>query len=304
MKHIIPAIAVLFCLATAANADPCKLILETRVDMHSDGHGHAAIPVQLNGENFDFIVDTGGAATSLSSATADKLGLPRHPQNHSAQVAFGGAVVTQYVTAEHLLIGTLNAYKFNFAVLPNGVLKGIDGLIAPDILAANDVDFDFGNGKFSIFSQSHCYGGVVYWTKTGFAQVPFRFDEAHHIALDVSVDGKPTYAALDTGAPQSIMSLEYAERTFGIEPNSPDLKLVPLDRTGGRHFYHYPFKALSFNGVVISDPDIFLIPDAESDTLGGGDRPKMLVGLSVLGRLHLYIAYGEHNLYVTGADAH
>ncbi|HEY2034836.1 MAG TPA: aspartyl protease family protein, partial [Rhizomicrobium sp.] len=227
MKSIIPVIAVLFCMATAAEADPCKLVRETVVDMHADDNGHVAVPVSINGEKLDFIVDTGSYVTALSSETADKLGLPRRPQNHSAETVFGGFPVTQYVMADRFMIGTLTAYRDNFAVVPNGALSGIDGLLGSDILAANDIDLDFAGNKFSIFSQSHCYGGVVYWTQAGFAQIPIRHSAWHDIELDASVDGQAMDAALDTGAPLSVMSLEYAERAFNIDPKSPDLKALP-----------------------------------------------------------------------------
>ncbi|HEY2033927.1 MAG TPA: hypothetical protein VGH02_09610, partial [Rhizomicrobium sp.] len=65
-----------------------------------------------------------------------------------------------------------------------------------------------------------------------------------------------------------------------------------------------PFKTLSLNGLTVNHPDILLISNSESDVLGGNASPKMLIGLSILSKLHLYIAYGEHNLYVTPADAH
>lgn len=303
MKHTIPAIAVLFCLATGAQADPCKLVRETIVDMHPDGDGHVAIPVSINGQTVNFVIDTGSVVTAVSSETADKLGLPRHPQNHSAEVVFGGSPVTQYVMAERFMLGPLTAYRDNFAVLPIGVLSGTDGLLGADILAANDIDLDFANGKFSIFSQSHCYSGVVYWTHTGFAQIPIRSTDWHHIELDAAVDGQVLDAMMDTGAPLSVMSLEYAEQTFHIDPKSPDLKPVPENKSG-RHYYRYPFKTLSLNGLTVNHPDIVLVPNGESDVLGGGARPKMLIGLSILSKLHLYIAYGEHNLYITPADAH
>jgi clan AA aspartic protease (TIGR02281 family) len=304
MKYIVMAALAAFCLASAAQADPCKLTRVTMLDMESHD-GHADIPLTINGETEKFVIDTGGAVTAIASEAAGKLGLPRHVQNHSAQVIFGGAPITQYVAISRLTIGTIKGFNVNMAVLPDGVMEGEDGLLGVTILGAYDIDFDFASGKFSMFSQQHCYGGVVYWTRTEFATVPIRLNQSHHITLDVSVDGKATYAALDTGAPGTIMSLEYAESAFGIDPKSPDLKAVPRkDTGGGAQFYRYPFKTLSFGAVTVNNPEVYLISDADSDTLGGGARPKMLIGLNIISKLHLYIAYGEHNLYITPANAH
>jgi hypothetical protein len=39
------------------------------------------------------------------------------------------------------------------------------------------------------------------------------------------------------------------------------------------------------------------------DKLGNPNEPELFVGMSILRKLHLYVAYGEKKLYVTAADA-
>src|SRR5690348_16172529 len=103
MKYTIAIALAALCIASAAQAAPCTLTPMATLDMESHD-GHADIPLMINGESEKFVVDIGGAVTAITSEAADKLGLPRHPQNHSAQVIFGGAPITQYVAVGRLAI--------------------------------------------------------------------------------------------------------------------------------------------------------------------------------------------------------
>ncbi|HSM95280.1 MAG TPA: aspartyl protease family protein [Rhizomicrobium sp.] len=303
MKSAIVAIAVLFCLVSRAEADTCVLNRATSVEMSRSESGGVLVPMTINDQAVAMLVDTGGVYSSLKDSAVDKLGLPRNWQVFTGETMFGGKNLTRYVSASRVNFGGLNAYKFNFVVMPDDVLpKEAQGTIAPDVLGANDVDFDFANNKFSLFSQKHCYGGVVYWTRGYFAQIPFKVNEYdHHIEIDVTLDGKPTRAILDTGSTTSIMSYEYARDTLGVDPKSPDLKALDPKEEKFQG-YRYPFKTLSFGDIVVTNPHIILVPRSSSKL--GDVEPPIIIGMSILSKLHLYIAYGEHNLYITGADAH
>ncbi|HEY8950020.1 MAG TPA: aspartyl protease family protein [Rhizomicrobium sp.] len=305
MKIMIPAVfALLFSAVASAQAAPCTLQKLTTLDMQLKD-GHALVPVTVNGEAENLIVDTGGAFSMLSESAAHKLGLPLHPQMWSEFVMFGGIHSTKMAMASRISVGTLNAYRYYFAVLPDGALEdGVDGLLAPNILAANDIDFDFANRKFSIFSQTHCYGGVVYWTRDSFVSIPFHIDDIHHIETQLTLDGQAIDATVDTGAPYTTMSLETAERLYHIDPKSPDLKPVKDDDGKSVFGYSYPFKTLSLGGLTVNNPHVILVSDSKSTFLGGNAVPNVLLGFSILSKLHLYIAYGEKNLYITPADAH
>jgi hypothetical protein len=111
-------------------------------------------------------------------------------------------------------------------------------------------------------------------------------------------------ATVDTGAPYTTMSLETAERIFHIDSKSPDLKPVKSNDGKSIFGYTYPFKTLSLGGLTVNNPHVILVPDATSVYLGGNTVPNVLLGFSILSKLHLYIAYGEHNLYITPANAH
>ena len=80
------------------------------------------------------------------------------------------------------------------------------GLLAADYMGKYDIELDFAGGKMNYFSPDHCEGQVVYWPSAAIAAVPMRFVN-HHLILDVMLDGKPQRAIIDTGAPQTTLSM-------------------------------------------------------------------------------------------------
>ena len=89
------------------------------------------------------------------------------------------------------------------------------------------------------------------------------------------------------------MSLDTAVDLFKIDP-------ATLKKNNGR----YPFKMLTLQGVTVNNPDIILVPDDKSKIMGGYRQPKLILSMGILRQLHLFIAYKEHNIYVTSASAH
>ena len=53
--------------------------------------------------------------------------------------------------------------------------------------------------------------------------------------------------------------------------------------------------------MTVDNPRIVL---TEGHNFLGYDFAAVLLGMDVLSKLHLYIAYGEKKLYVTDAEAH
>ncbi|MBS0469764.1 MAG: aspartyl protease family protein [Proteobacteria bacterium] len=297
-KTLTLALSVLLLLALPARAEEvCTVNRITSIPMALDAANGVDIPMQIAGKPVNLLVDTGGVYSMLTEAAVADFGLKKQLFNTSISFRmFGGKRIDRFVVAHDIELGGLKASSFNFLVMPDGYLeKDVGGTLAPDILRAYDVDFDFGNSTFKLFSQDHCEGKVVYWT-TGYSVIPFTLDEYGHIRLEVTVDGKLVHADLDTGSTLSSMSLELAESLFGFDTASPDLKT--LQAAADYRRYKYPLKTMTFGGVIVSNPDIDLIPDNDSHMRG------TILGMSVLRKLHLYIAYREHKLYVSSADAH
>jgi hypothetical protein len=129
----------------------------------------------------------------------------------------------------------------------------------------------------------------------------------HHLNLDVSLDGHPLRAMIDTGAPGTTLSMGEARRVFGITAED-----------GDKRFEHV-FQKLSFEGLEVGNPHIAIIADKvgtkdpNNDFVTGSrvhriddpdaSDPVMLIGMNILTKLHLYIAFGESKIYITPASA-
>jgi len=187
-----------------------------------------------------------------------------------------------------------------------------DGLIGGDILSHYDVELNFVARKLNLFSPDHCEGKVIYWPATAGAIVPFSMRRPSagdtDIHVPITVDGKDLQAIIDTGAPVTAMGAAVAEKVFGITAASPG-----VERSSGDQEFGYVFHGLSFGGINVGNPRVTIIPDLMGATnhnamvVGGGitareAESRLIIGMDVLTKLHLYIAYGEKKLYITPPD--
>lgn len=136
----------------------------------------------------------------------------------------------------------------------------------------------------------------------------------HKIFLNVTLDGKLLHAVLNTAAPIGNVNQDIAEDRFGFDPKAPDVRQVGL--LGGdpnKKIYRKQFQTLAFEGVTITNPELNIMPDQlkarlvnknqrTGSIIRGDDRlPDVTIGMSILRRLHVYVAYRERKLYITEA---
>lgn len=304
------AVAVFFAAAPAL-ADDCQLHRVTPLALKADTSGRVDVAASVGGHPLELLVDTGSDHSMLSQAATGALGLTPAFFPSSGVMMWGGARITRYVTIDALRLGRIELGHSELFVIPDNYMPpGIDGLLGADLLSRFDADFDFANGTLNLFSQDHCSGKVVYWTTESnvavihFERSPrFTYDprfNPHKVIFNVNVDGEDILTGMDTGAHVTSMNLDAAESLFGLKPDSPGI--VPAKGYGEGKAYRYRFKTMSFGGVTVSNPEVFLFSYEVNKMPGNG--PRMLLGMDVLRQLHLYIAYGEEKLYVSAAGAH
>jgi len=292
-KALVILAAILF--ATPAVAGDCDPLPIVSVAMRTDSEGGAYVPMTVSGRTVNMLLDTMSIDSMLTRATVQELGLSPVSLGNDYLVMFGGEKITHYATAHGIEFGGLKTPSMNFLVMPDGRMPpDIHGTFAPDILRAYDDELDFAGNRLTLYSPMHCPGVPARWTNAPVAAIDFVFDDDDHIALPVDLDGKNMLPRLDTGASRTIMSLEAAAEVFEFDSSSPLLTSGTDPDLGGR-VYHYPFRSLSFGGIRIDNPDIVLVPDAQSGFPGGR---RFVMGMNILRKLHLYIAYREKKLYV------
>src|SRR6185312_15919031 len=140
-----------------------------------------------------------------------------------------------------------------------------DGILAGDLLTQFDVEFDFAAKKLNLFSQDHCPGKVVYWTRGGYADLPFHMTSGpistgDHIDLLMTLDGHELTTELDTGSATTWLRHKAAVQVFGLEDKSPGMERV----AGGSDelpVYRKQFGELSLGGVTVKNPVIDIVSD-------------------------------------------
>jgi predicted aspartyl protease len=281
--------------ALAEDQKDCKLERFAEMPITTLPDGRFTVPVTLQGQTLDFLVDTGGVTATIDPEQVFNFALDVKYTGSTLQ-RVAGITLNSYTIAEKFSLGRLQGHNIQIYV-DSPLPAGVDGTLSADMMQHYDVDIDMAHGVLNLFSQQHCRGQVVYWTRTGYVALPMRVRYDGHIEVPVIVDGTKFNALLDTGARYSIISMR-AAKLLGVSETSPDLKLTS-DKDTKYKRYDYPFKLLDFDGVAVSTPRLQIV----SDNFLPGKDTDLIVGVSVLRRLHLYIAYGEEKLYITPALA-
>ena len=287
--------------ASAADTPACKMQMIASLPLLDDKLGMPMVSATLGDKQVPMLVDTGGTFSMIGKHIADET------HAYTSRIAGGkfslvdNKDLKEIAQVRPFALGEMRTEKFDFLVLPDGEVgpRDLAGTIAPDILANFDVEFDFAHHEMNLFSQDRCPGKVVYWAKD-WAEVPFSSPDNLHIVVDMTLDGKPMKAQLDTGSSSSFLSESVAKEMFGVVPTTAPAtnETDPAEP----HAFSHAFKSLSMNGVTMNAPEFVILPDKKSSLIG--HYGKMLLGMNELKRFHLFIAYKEEVLYITAADAH
>jgi predicted aspartyl protease len=304
MKHacvllMIAATGFLAPATRAAETQDCKLTRFSSLPMSTLPDGRVALPVAIDGHSGSFLVDTGGISATMSRQLANEIGKVPEPFRRYL-IGVGGAVLSSSIHADDFALGEMHGKDINVFIDERFGGGGMDGTLAPEMMHRFDVDYDFHHGTINFFSQEHCPGKVVYWTKGGAIVIPMDVQPNGKIRVPITVDGNELMAILDTGSVTSFISMDTA-RKLGVKPDSKDLKLKRSYGFKDRfREFDYPFKTLSLDGLTINNPHIRVMSD---EALAGGLGGDLTLGVSFLRQLHLYVAYKEEKLYITPAAA-
>jgi predicted aspartyl protease len=301
--------------ATApATADNCQLNQLGSVDMSEAHNAALIIPVSIEGTPKMMAIDTGSVLTGVDPQAADDLHLIRKRIMQGALFTSAGQSFTEMATIHAFDIGQMHAENVKILVWPSRMWgdANIAGIVGADLLRNYDVDLDIDAKKFKLFSQDHCPGKVVYWPASAVSVVPIRVVSSGHIIVPVVLDGHNIDALLDTGAFGTVLSLETAENTFGLQPNTPEM--TPSGEFHGAvPMYRHTFKSLELEGISIGNPTVFIWDDQmkygmqQTPQLGSrltefseqNGKTDLILGMRELRHLHIYIAYKEQKLYVS-----
>lgn len=315
-------LSALIAVCGPAQAETCRLLKMAKFDISSEPFGAVTVPVSLNGTVERFLVDTGGTYSTISPVLVKKLGLsPRLMDENFEFYLADGTMLDHYVNIKAFDVGAISESNVHLIVEPHvqrGGAGAFGGTLAPDFLSKFDLDFDFGHNTLNLFSPDHCDGRVVYWA-SHYAAIRVGVNgRDNHINVPVTLDGRDYAALLDTGAALTLLSERAAYRDFDLKAGGPGLEPITDAPKDALVRYRHRFKTLTIDSITVNNPIIGILRDAAEQSFwrhhsaiyardpvfGLSFRThRIILGMDVLRKLHLYIAYKEKKLYVTAASA-
>ena len=314
-------------LASPALAAPeCgPLTVMTPLDLVVVSGGRPGVEAMIGDKPVTLLVDTGSPFSMITRQTTRELNLTVGPASIAGGLGrtevrnVAGQRSDQQAKLPSITLGRLRQEGVYFFVDPSDRGTGpgsFDGILGADLLANVDADFDFAAKKLNLISQNHCDGKVVYWAAPKLATIPFRYDRSAHITFPIRLDDKRVTAMLDTGAYNTALNLNVARRSFNFDANAPDVeKIGQLQGSYAANVYRKKFKTITLDGVVVNNPVIDLLPDMTSRPSAAApdagslirntdaNLPDVILGMNVLSKLHVYVAYKEAKLYITAAGS-
>lgn len=237
---------------------------------------------------FTFVIDTGAGTTSIADSLADQLALPA-----LQPVMVHGiteARITRSVAVSRLQLSGLGFRDLTCPVFERDQL-GADGLIGLDVLGRFKLRFDVVRRAASLTMRGVAVimGGDMQTgsriRRDGLRATTGPFGQM--MLTQVTVDGQPTIAFIDSGAQYSIGNLAL-RRAIAVRR-----------RDGGRLARSVPIygvtgQSLSADLAQVDDLRLgatrlgatpMLFADLHAfDTLGLSNRPALLIGADLLGR--------------------
>ena len=254
------------------------------------------VPVGINGNWTQLVVDTGAERTTISDSAADRLGLPHDPKYTTQSLGIGGATTTTDVTIDRLVLGGV---RFPVPRIAVGTFKlqterglNADGLLGADILLGFDMDIDVPNGKLTLYRSRVCPGTQPPWPFPSVEIVGVR-TRKDRLLLPFTLDNFEGLGILDTGAQGNVVGHDLARRMGLNDQTMAGDRVVRQRGVGGESISHlHRFKLLRIGPVVELAPMITVLP---SD-FGVGDA---LIGEEFLQGRRVWLSFRNRQVFVS-----
>ena len=265
------------------------------IDFTLGPRGHLLVPVTVDGrEQGLFALDTGASSSVLTPEFADRLGqgLERgvRTQYHGAH----GSADVQSVGIESIRMGEVSGEAGEAIIMNlshvNGPDMTLDGIVGNSFLDGYDLVIDFPGSKIELLELgSLADAGAGFSTATDIAKGMGAL-----IYLDVTVNGQPMTALLDTGSGRSAIN------TAGIEALGLRVPEMP-GKTGGRLMHAPAIPNLEIRlgeTTLTSDMPVHIMDLTVFEAIGLSDRPTMLLGTNFLRDRRVGIDYSARRIYL------
>ncbi len=298
---------------TVVSEPACKSVPEASVQLELRENGGLLIPVSIQNTPAYMILSLGAPLSTISRRAVTKLSLPAIRYSDSAILA-NGEKAKNYVQISNLAVGEIHFPEQDLMIDPASDEPGryptpdIVGTLGMDLLWRSDVEMDLAHKKMNLYRPGTCRGHVVYWADH-FDMVPLHRSPYGDFYFPMRLDGRTLEAAFSTGNSATTLRTDVAKRVYGFDRSSAEVESAKLP--DGRTM-QFRTMQLAAAALKLTDERVFLLDASnqcvlarKADGIGYencfGAYPLML-GASVLSKLHVYIATAENLLYFTVND--
>ncbi|WP_431262860.1 aspartyl protease family protein [Roseateles chitinivorans] len=255
--------------------------------------------LQLNGVAVPMLVDSGAFYSFLSASTAQQLALPlrRPPGNLKVYGVTGPVEGLRVTTVQRVALEGATLEHVEFIVGGSELGAGIMGVLGRNFLSIADTEYDLAHGVVRLVSpQGECKDrSLAYWAGDApVIEAPLlrygRNDRA--VRVEVQVNGRKLEALMDTGAPQTSLTLS-AARKAGIA----EADMTPGGRSGGAgadlaQYWVANVERFELGGEKVRDNRM------KVSDVSGRDQ-DMLLGLDYFLAHRVYVSRLQGKVYAT-----
>ncbi len=287
--------AALLTLAACQSGEPpnCTFARATELPLRLVDN-HLLVAATLNGTPTNLIFDTGSDATIISTRTADRLSLPLLPAGRFEGI--GGAGEAFVFVTSSFQLGNLHGTQLHLIASDLNLLVGgtpPDGLLGDNFLTAYDIDLDLPEHKAVLYLATGCTRPAATLPQP-LIVTPMLHRPANdlHPVVQITIDNQHFAAAVDTGAPHSVIFADAARRIgLDIANLNQDFHFHALGiGSATPQAVRHVLPAMQVGDITIQNYPVAII---DQPAIRGVD---MLLGLDFLLRVHAWLSFSSHTL--------
>lgn len=248
-----------------------------QIAFDDEAYDRMTVAVRVGGNGpYHFLVDTGANRSVVSSQLAEALKLPSRggAEVHSA----AGISTVSIVRVPRIDLASRSIDGLDAPVLKAGNM-GADGILGVDTLRAQRIVIDFKNAQMYLTPSPRREPRLL----ANEIVITGRLRSGHLILTEVTVEGEPVIAVVDTGAQLTMGNAALRHiltRHRKLGPASPVQTIAVTGQVlnGDLHLIH----AVDLDGVSLNNLEI-MFADAETfRAIGRKDKPTLLLGMNAL----------------------
>jgi predicted aspartyl protease len=301
MRQLLLPICLLACSlpAGAADAPPSCIYTELgRLPIRLVGPWLApAVEGTIDGTPATMLVDTGDFATHLTMTGALKRNMPLRTTKRQVE-GFGGSSRVYATRVQDFSIGPIRSSGgATMDIIHSALLTDYDAMVGASFLLQADLEVDLRAKRLRFLKPQNCGATPLYLWDEETVVVPFGPGDPDDLSpnphFTVTINGKEIDAAIDTGAPNTMLALGAARRV-GIDLDGPDVKRaghIGGIGSGLARYWTAKVKSFAIGGETIHDAELGI---RESRGLG----TDLLLGRDFLRTHRVLFAMSQQKLYI------